>query len=101
MHETADLGDREDLPGHVACTRDRDDADGTMTILQRASQAGEQLLRRLRRVEQLDAREAPPWKHVRVVLNDRAEHRMTRSQDQAMGQKVDGLGRVSDKDDGI
>ena len=101
VREAADLGDREDLPGDVARARDRDDADGTMAILQRASQVGEQLLRQLGRLEKLDARQTPPGQHVRVVLDDRAEHRVAWPQDQAVGQQVDRLGRVSDKNDCI
>ena len=101
VREPADLGDGEDLAGDVARARDRDDPDGTVAILQRASQIGEQLLGGLRRVEQFHPRETSPGEHVRVVLDDRAEHRMARPQHEAMRQQVDGLGRVSDKDDRI
>ena len=101
MREQSDLGDGKDLPGDVARARDRDDPDGAVAILEGAAKIGEQLLRRLRRVEQVDPGQAPPRQHVRVVLDDRAQHRVPGSQHQAVGQQVDGLGGVSDKDDSV
>ena len=75
VREPADLCDGEDLAGDVARPGDRDDADGPVAVFERAAQVGEQLLGRLRGIEELDPREAAPGQHVRVVLDDRAEHR--------------------------
>ena len=101
VRQRPDLCDGEDLAGDVACAGDRDDADGTVTVLERAAQVREQLLGRLRRVEQVDASDASPGEHVGVVLDDGAQHGVTGTEHQAVGEEVDGLRRVPDEDDCI
>ena len=101
MRQPPDLRDRKHLAGDVACAGDGDDPDGTVAILEVAAQIGKQLLGGLGRIEQHDRREPPPGQHVRVVLDDGAQHRVTRPQHQAVVQQVDRLGGVSDKDDCI